>query len=90
MSKKANKFSFEVRCQILADVWSEYRDDEEFFGFVDSNDLALPLAYMVSNGIVDLSETAKQMIEESWKALFDIYKDSEFFEYVMENYGDED
>ncbi len=47
----------------------EYRDDEEFADFIDYNDLALPLAYSISNGIIEASPIAEQYIEESWSLL---------------------
>ena len=54
---------------ILAELWLNYRDDEEFLDFVEYNDLGLPLAYMVSNSIVDTNPRAEQFIEETFDLL---------------------
>jgi len=43
---------FDTRCKILADLWLNYRNDEGFEGFVEYNDLGLPLAYMLDAKIV--------------------------------------
>jgi hypothetical protein len=63
MTTQPNKMS------ILADLWLNYRDDEEFQDFVDYNDLGLPLAYAIANGIVESNEIAEQFINESFSLL---------------------
>ena len=47
----------------------EYRTDEEFKDFIEYNDLALPLAYSILNGIIESSPLAEQYINESWNLL---------------------
>lgn len=54
---------------ILADLWLNYRDDEEFIDFVEYNDLGLPLAYAISNGIVETNPIVEKFIEESFDLL---------------------
>jgi hypothetical protein len=44
---------FRNKCLILADLWLEYRDDEDWDDYIKFNDLGLPLAYMIANGIVE-------------------------------------
>ena len=72
---------FKVRCEILSDLWINYRDDEEFSDFIQYNDLGLPLAYAISNGIVKKTERAEEFIEEAWALLLaglDIEEDTGF------------
>ena len=58
---------FSNRCQILADLWMNFRDDEEFLDFVEYNDLGLPLAYAMSSNIVTkLSVAGEDLINETW------------------------
>ena len=54
---------------ILADLWLNYRDDEEFTDFVEYNDLGLPLSYMIANGIVERNEIADQFVSETFDLL---------------------
>jgi hypothetical protein len=54
---------------ILADLWLNYRDDENFKEFVEYNDLGLPLAYAVANSIVESTPMVEQIIEESFDVL---------------------
>jgi hypothetical protein len=57
-----------------------YRDDEEFMDFIEYNDLGLPLAHFISDGIVSTSPLAQQYIEETFNlfiAALDL-EDTEF------------
>lgn len=56
------------KAEILADLWMNYRDDEEFTDFVEYNDLGLPLAFALANGIVDNpSNRLEQQINETFE-----------------------
>ena len=54
------------KCSILAELWLNYRSDEEFQDFIEYNDLGLPLAYAIDNNIVKSSEMAQRFVEESF------------------------
>ena len=54
---------------ILGELWLNYRQDEEFVDFIEYNDIGLPLAYMVSNGIVETNDIANQFIDETFDLL---------------------
>lgn len=62
---------FEKRCEILADLWLNYKNDVSFSDFMEYNDLGLPLAYALSNGILDYSasEKAQPFVNEAWDLL---------------------
>jgi hypothetical protein len=60
---------FEAQTQILADLWMDYRGDTDFQDFIEYNDLGLPLAYVIANGIVDASPLSKSYIEETFDLL---------------------
>jgi hypothetical protein len=64
-----NTTHFSNKCDILADLWMNYRDDEEFTDFIEYNDLGLPLAYMVQNSIVKIESTGESLIEETFDLL---------------------
>lgn len=59
--------SFETRCEILGELWVEYKNDEEFEDFIQYNDLGLPLAYAISTGINTPTVKSKKFINETWK-----------------------
>lgn len=65
----SNKTDFSKVCEILSDLWMDYREDEEFSDFIEYNDIGLPLAYAFANDIAKPSDIGKGMVEETW-ALF--------------------
>lgn len=64
---------FQFKCVILADVWLNYRDDPEWEDFINYNDLGLPLAYMIANGIVEKENAAigVPFVDEAFRLLLD-------------------
>jgi hypothetical protein len=58
--------SYTDKCSILAELWLNYRADEEFQDFIEYNDLGLPLAYAIANDIVKSTEMAQRFVEESY------------------------
>jgi len=61
--------SFEARCEILSDLWLNYKADDEFKDFIVYNDLGLPLAYAISEGIVENTPPAENFINETFELL---------------------
>jgi hypothetical protein len=47
-------------------LWIEYKNDTEFADFIEYNDLGLPLAYAISNGIVESTPIAEGFITETF------------------------
>lgn len=61
--------AFITKCHILAQLWMDYRDDSEFQDFIEYNDLGLPLAYAISEGIVEKTDIASNFINEAFDIL---------------------
>jgi hypothetical protein len=64
-----NKTSFENKCEILSDLWMNYRFDKKFEDFTDYNDVGLPLSFLISEDLVKPSLMAKSMVEETFDVL---------------------
>lgn len=64
-----NNTPYSNKYQILADLWLNYKDDEEFQDFVEYNDLGLPLAYAIANEIVKSTDLAEKFINETFDLL---------------------
>jgi hypothetical protein len=47
----------------------DYREDEALEDFMDYNDIGLPLAYLISTDVVDMSPKAEVYIDETWHLL---------------------
>ena len=61
--------TFSNKAQILSEIWLDYREDEEFKDFVEYNDLGLPLAYAVANGIADANPILERFVAETFDLL---------------------
>jgi len=61
--------SFENKTTILAELWMNYRDDDQIKDFIDYNDLGLPLAYLITNEIVIPTKQAELYINETYDLL---------------------
>jgi hypothetical protein len=61
--------TYSNKIEILSELWSNYRHDEEFQDFVEYNDIGLPLAYLLSNEIVKKTEMSERFIEETFSLL---------------------
>lgn len=60
---------FSTKASILADLWINFRGDEELKDFVEYNDIGLPLAYFVHTDLVKPSDTASEYVEETFNLL---------------------
>lgn len=61
--------SFENKINILSDLWLNYRDDEDFEDFITYNDIGLPIAFALSEGIVKGTEISDKFINETFDLL---------------------
>ncbi len=64
---QSNDFINQV--SILAELWMNYRDEENLEDFIEYNDLGLPLAYLYHNDMVELREGVDVYITESYSLL---------------------
>jgi hypothetical protein len=60
---------FSSQASILAELWMNHRQDEEFRDFIEYNDLGLPLAYAIAENVVGVSDKARLFIEETFDVL---------------------
>jgi len=60
---------YSTKAEILADLWMNYRNDEEFEDFIEYNDLGLPLAYAISTEVVKSTDLAEKFIDETFDLL---------------------
>jgi hypothetical protein len=81
--------TFENKITILAELWMNYRDDDDLQDFVEYNDLGLPLAYFLVNEIVlptsqselyinetyDLFIASLQVADKEWESLDELLGD---------------
>jgi hypothetical protein len=61
--------TFDNKVSILAELWMNYRDDEDLQDFVEYNDLGLPLSYFLMNELVLPTKQAELYIDETYNLL---------------------
>lgn len=66
-----NSTPFSNVCDILSDLWLNYRTDDDFKDFIEYNDIGLPLAYAVANGIAEANDLGSNLIIETWDLLLE-------------------
>jgi hypothetical protein len=69
---------FADKAGIMATLWLEFKEDEDFSAFVDYNDIGLPLAYCQANGLVkETTPLGEQYILETTNMFFDLLEITE-------------
>lgn len=58
---------FADRCGILGRFWIDFREDEDLKPFVEYNDVGLPLAYFIAEGLVTGTPLSEQYINETFE-----------------------
>jgi hypothetical protein len=69
MENELGKTPVEAKAAILSDLWLNYRNEEEFNDFITYNDLALPLAFAIDSGIVEVNPKIRAFMDEAWDLL---------------------
>jgi hypothetical protein len=54
---------------ILGQLWIDFREDEMMSDFIEYNDIGMPMAYFLSEGLVTPTVLAEEYVNETW-ALF--------------------
>lgn len=69
MSEENKETTFDTKCEILAELWLDHRNQEDFEDFIEYNDLGLPLGFLIAEELVTPSERARAMVEETFNIL---------------------
>jgi len=69
---------FADKAGILGTLWIEFRADEDFSDFIEYNDLGLPMAYMIAEGLVkELTATGESLIDETFNMFCELLEITE-------------
>lgn len=61
--------SFETKIDILGNFYVNYKDDKSVKEFMEFNDLGLPLAFLASEGLCEITDIALVYIDETFNML---------------------
>lgn len=77
---------FADKAGVLGQLWIEFRGDEDFSDFMEYNDLGLPMAYMVAEGLVkECSPVGEDIIEETFNMFLTLLEVKETDFEVLES-----
>lgn len=51
---------------ILAKLYMQYKDDDQFADFIEYSDIGLPLAYLTSENLCEPTDDGRRYIMETW------------------------
>lgn len=60
---------FDIKCEILGDLWINYKNDPQFVDFIQYNDIGLPLAFLISEQFVKINDKGILYINETFDLL---------------------
>lgn len=63
---------FSKRCEILSELWLNYRDNETFEEFIEYNDLGLPMAHLIAENLVEATRQGEIYIDETFELLLNV------------------
>jgi hypothetical protein len=61
--------NFMTKAEILAELWTDYRDHEDLSDFIEYNDLGLPLAFALTSQMITLNPIGENMVNETFRLL---------------------
>lgn len=62
---------FSSKCEILGDLWLDYKGEDAFADFIAYNDIGLPLAYSISAGLAKAEPQGELYVNETWDLLIE-------------------
>jgi hypothetical protein len=61
---------FADKTGLLAQLWIDFREDDQFKPFMEYNDIGVPMGYFIAEGLVTPTPLGEQYVEESIDMLF--------------------
>lgn len=66
-----SKTTFESKALIIGQAWMEHKSDSELAEFFSYNDIGVPLAFALAEGIIDLTPTLEKYVNETFDLLME-------------------
>lgn len=68
---------FADKTGILGQLWIDFREDEKFSAFMEYNDIGVPMAYFIAEGLVNPTPLGEQYVEETLDMMFTLLEITE-------------
>lgn len=63
--------TFESKALIIGQIWMHHKKDREFADFFAYNDLGVPLAFALAEGIIGLTPGLEEIVNETFDSLLE-------------------
>jgi len=73
LSATSHKTSLEDKAQIIVEFTQDYFYGGEYEDFFDYNDLGTPLAIAITQEMADLTDSGREVLEETWRNLCELF-----------------
>ena len=60
---------FSKKCEILSDLWRNYKDDQDLQDFFEHNDIGIPLGYAIAEELAKPTALGVKYVEETYALL---------------------
>ena len=78
---ETHETSLEDKAQIIVEFTQRFFSDFEYGDFFDYNDLGTPLAIAITQDMADLTESGREILEETWTNLCELFDVDETLSY---------
>jgi len=68
---------FDTQCEILSDLWLNYRDEESVIPLFEYFDMGFPMAFAHNQSIAKLEPVAMAMVTACWKGVLESFDHEE-------------
>ena len=64
---------FDKQCEILTDLWLNFRYDENVVDLFEFYDIGFPLAFSHHEGLATLNDSGKALISDCWSGVLEAF-----------------
>lgn len=72
-SQPLSETPFDTQCEILTEMWLNYRDEESVAELFEFFDIGFPLAFAHNQGLVKLEPVGKEMVSNCWAGVIESF-----------------
>ena len=72
-SQPLSETPFDTQCEILTELWLNYRDEEPVMPLFEYFDIGFPMAFAYNQGLIKLEPIAKEMVSNCWLGVIESF-----------------
>ncbi len=64
---------FDTQCEIITELWLNYRNEPDVVPLIEYFDMGFPLAYAYHEGLIKLESIGEVMIAQCWEGVLEAF-----------------